>query len=320
MSEQPVYIQSISAIHPEGKEPSSEYMSANEPDYKTLITNATLRRRMSRIVKMGVACGLKCMNTVPADEVQAIITATGLGCLGDTEKFLNSILDNKEQLLNPTPFIQSTFNTIGGQIALIRQIHSYNTTYVHRGLSFETALLDAIMKIREGNKKILVGAIDEMTSNSHLIQKRLGLLKDTIGGEGAHFFLLSDEADENTLATVEAVEMRSGSYTTSQLNQQIKDFLHNQHLKTADIDCFITGNNGNKAQDCIYEDLKNELFPQSIHSTFKEECGEYPTASSYAVWKTIKMFHEEGLDVKTALIYNHYQSINHSLILIRKMI
>ncbi len=50
-------------------------------------------------------------------------------------------------------------------------------TYVHRGLSFESALLDAMMKIEEGSENILVGAIDEMTETSYIIQQRLGLLK-----------------------------------------------------------------------------------------------------------------------------------------------
>ena len=184
---QPVYIQRIASIHPQGnhsqennpKVNDSPDVSANrpflqacEPDYKDIIANATLRRRMSRIVKMGVACGLECMGELSPEKIGGIITATGLGCLVDTEKFLNNLLNNEERMLNPTPFIQSTFNTIGAQIALIHQIHAYNMTYVHRGLSFESALLDAMMKIEEGNENILVGAMDEMTETSYIIQQR----------------------------------------------------------------------------------------------------------------------------------------------------
>lgn len=172
---QPVYINHIASIHADTASGESPYLSANEPDYKSIITNVALRRRMSRIIKMGVACGLECISTLPSEKVHAIITATGLGCLADTEKFLNTIIENEEQLLNPTPFIQSTFNTIGAQIALLRQIHAYNMTYVHRGLSFESALLDGMMRIWEGDENVLVGAIDEITPNSHAIQQRLGL-------------------------------------------------------------------------------------------------------------------------------------------------
>ena len=92
---QPVYIQRIASIHPQGKRNDSRpYLQACEPDYKNIITNPTLRRRMSRIVKMGVACGLECIGGLPPEEIQGIITATGLGCLVDTEKFLNTLIDN----------------------------------------------------------------------------------------------------------------------------------------------------------------------------------------------------------------------------------
>lgn len=53
---QPVYIQRIASIHPpKDHSPGNNrpYLQAYESDYKDIITNATLRRRMSRIVKMG---------------------------------------------------------------------------------------------------------------------------------------------------------------------------------------------------------------------------------------------------------------------------
>ena len=52
---QPVYINHIASIHADTASGESPYLSANEPDYKSIITNAALRRRMSRIIKMGVA-------------------------------------------------------------------------------------------------------------------------------------------------------------------------------------------------------------------------------------------------------------------------
>ena len=44
----------------------------------TMMTTET-RRRMSRMIKMGVACGLECLKDIPSEKVDAIITATGLG-------------------------------------------------------------------------------------------------------------------------------------------------------------------------------------------------------------------------------------------------
>ncbi len=95
-------------------------------DIKALIPDPMARRRMSRIVKRGVSVGMECLQAVGADTIDAIITATGFGCLDDSEKFLRNIIDTDEQLLNPTPFIQSTFNTVGGQIGLLCKNHCYN--------------------------------------------------------------------------------------------------------------------------------------------------------------------------------------------------
>lgn len=321
---QPIYIRHTASIHPQGNPENHPYLSACEPDYKGIITNATLRRRMSRIVKMGVACGLECIDGMASENIQGIITATGLGCLADTEKFLNTLIENEERMLNPTPFIQSTFNTIGTQIALFRQIHAYNMTYVHRGLSFESALLDAMLKIWEGADNILVGAIDEMTDTSYAIQQRLGLLKGMQAGEGSQFFLLSREAGEHPLAEIIGIDTFAGQQTAEEINTRISCFLQRNGLKTQDIHWLMTGKSAEKETACkgnaIYEELLNSsLFSSSIHLGFKHECGEYPTASAYAVWKAVKEV-QQCDRTTNILIYNHHHSINHSLILIRKSV
>lgn len=321
---QPIYIRHTASIHPQGNPENHPYLSACEPDYKGIITNATLRRRMSRIVKMGVACGLECIDGMTSENIQGIITATGLGCLADTEKFLNTLIENEERMLNPTPFIQSTFNTIGAQIALFRQIHAYNMTYVHRGLSFESALLDGMLKIWEGADNILVGAIDEMTDTSCAIQQRLGLLKGMQAGEGAQFFLLSREAGEHPLAEIIGIDTFAGQQTAEEINTRISCFLQRNGLKAQDIHWLMTGKSAEKEIACkgnaIYEELLNSsLFSSSIHLGFKHECGEYPTASAYAVWKAVKEA-QQCNRTTNILIYNHHHSINHSLILIRKSV
>ena len=79
-------------------------------DIKVLIPEMNLRRRMSRVVKSGVAAGIESLLEFGARApIDAIITATGLGCIADSEKFLDSLIANEERMLNPTPFIQSSF-------------------------------------------------------------------------------------------------------------------------------------------------------------------------------------------------------------------
>lgn len=176
-------------------------------DVKDLIPNANMRRRMSHVLKMGVSTAMECLKNSDNNAIEAIITTTGLGCLADSEKFLKSIIENDEQLLNPTPFIQSTFNTIGGQIALITGNHCYNMTYSHREYSFESGLIDALMLLEEEVvKNVLLGATDETTPTQAKIMERIGLYKDgVVAGEGANFFVISSEPSASDCCYIENV-------------------------------------------------------------------------------------------------------------------
>lgn len=194
----------------------TSYVSADEPDYKEVITDANLRRRMGRLLKMAVWCGLKSLDGVPSERVAGIITSTGAGFMKDTISFGSSIFDREETLLNPSPFMQSTFNTASGYIALIRKIHAYNTTYVQQADGFAASLVDAAMLLDdagEGNVA-LVGAFDEVTPEVDVIRQRLGLYRVGDGflplGEGAAAFLLIAAMTTDVSESCPATEMSAG--------------------------------------------------------------------------------------------------------------
>ena len=194
----------------------ASYISSDEPDYKEVITDANSRRRMGRLLKMAVWCGLKSLDGVPSERVAGIITSTGAGFMKDTISFGSSIFDREETLLNPSPFMQSTFNTASGYIALIRKIHAYNTTYVQQADGFAASLVDAAMLLDdagEGNVA-LVGAFDEVTPEVDVIRQRLGLYRVGDGflplGEGAAAFLLSAAMPTDVSESCPATEMSTG--------------------------------------------------------------------------------------------------------------
>lgn len=194
----------------------ASYICSDEPDYKEVITDANSRRRMGRLLKMAVWCGLKSLDGVPSERVAGIITSTGAGFMKDTISFGSSIFDREETLLNPSPFMQSTFNTASGYIALIRKIHAYNTTYVQQADGFAASLVDAAMLLDdagEGNVA-LVGAFDEVTPEVDVIRKRLGLYRVGDGflplGEGAAAFLLSAAMPTDVSESCPATEMSTG--------------------------------------------------------------------------------------------------------------
>lgn len=194
----------------------ASYISSDEPDYKEVITDANSRRRMGRLLKMAVWCGLKSLDGVPSERVAGIITSTGAGFMKDTISFGSSIFDREETLLNPSPFMQSTFNTASGYIALIRKIHAYNTTYVQQADGFAASLVDAAMLLDdagEGNVA-LVGAFDEVTPEVDVIRQRLGLYRVGDGflplGEGAAAFLLSAAMPTDGSGSCRATESSTG--------------------------------------------------------------------------------------------------------------
>ena len=275
-------------------------------DFKELVADASLRRRMSRIVKMGVACGLKCAEELPSDSIDGIVTATGLGCLGDTEKFMESIVVNNERLLNPTPFIQSTFNTIGGQIALLRGIHSYNVTYVHRGLSFESALIDAAMQVADGKRNVLLGAVDEITASSADIQRRLGMTRDYELGEGANFFVLNAATPGSNQTAILDIDTRTGRMTDDETIEWIVEMTKRNDINTSDL-CIVANCNAATADSVANRlSLKNKQLP------FKT-C-EYHTLSAQALDFAIN-----NSTANNTLIISDYQHINHSLILLGRI-
>ncbi|ANH84071.1 beta-ketoacyl synthase [Niabella ginsenosidivorans] len=304
---------------------SGAQLICKEPDYTKYI-DQKLIRRMSRIIKMGAAAAMECVQTSGVAMPDAIISGTAYGCLADTEQFLTRMVEFKEELLSPTAFIQSTHNTVGAQIALMLQCHNYNNTYVHRGSSFETALLDAISLIQDDDaEKVLVGGVDEITEKSHAILKRFGLYKKdgntetlinsgtkgTMAGEGAAFFLLT-KSKENSWAKLDAIQTFYKPETESVV--LIKRFLEGNNVSISDIDLVILGNNGDEQADEHYNKLAGALFAGKNCITYKQYCGEYPTSSSFALWLASKILNSGKVPGKSTalaprriLIYNNYK-------------
>ena len=312
-----------------------------EPDYLQYIDTKFIRR-MSRIIKMGTAAAMQCLHEAGVQQPDAIVMGTAYGCLEDTGIFIKKMVEQHEEMLTPTAFIQSTHNTIGAQIALLLQCHNYNNTFVHRGFSFESALLDAMMLLQENAAaSVLTGAADEITDYSHTLLSRFGLYKKdiaantelfaghskgTIAGEGAAFFLLTNQASGNDYATLDALHTFYKPAGTKEIEDEILNFLKGQSLSVTDLDLIITGRNGHAAGDAIYEQLNNSIFKNKPVAHYKHLCGEYPTSTAFALWLAAAAVKEQNVPppvsaifpgkLQRLLVYNHYENIHHSLMLV----
>ena len=151
------------------------YVRAIEPDYKQFFTPNEVRR-LGKILKRALLVSRQVITESGVVSPDAIITGTGLGCIESTEIFLEKLVREGEEFLNPTHFMQSTHNTIGSLIAIDSKCHSYNGTYSHKGTSFECALQDAFLQMQQGIRTALVGAHDEMTPAYFSMLQKAGYL------------------------------------------------------------------------------------------------------------------------------------------------
>lgn len=289
-----------------------------DPDYKSIISNANMRRRMSRVIKMGVSSALICLGNQADIALDGIITATGWGCLEDTEKFLNDMIKYDEGSLNPTTFIQSTFNTIGAQIALLLSAKAYNMTYVHRSLSLESALTDAMLLLNEGKQNVLVGAFDELTSSSFTTLRRLGIYRNCLAGEGVNFFLLGTDKTDTTLAQIKGLTTLPTGTNSDSVSESVIRFLSVYGLHPSDLSLIALGKNGKLASDRIYDEVISILaLKDASVLLFKQTCGEYPTAMAFGLVKTVEQLSSNSEVGSYALLLNIDEAFGSSLILIQ---
>ncbi len=322
---------------------NADYLKAIDPEFKAWI-DPLAARRMSRIIKMGIVSAKMCLADAGCAMPDAIITGTGLGSVEDTEKILAGMAAN-ETLTNPTPFMQSTYNTISSQIAINLKCHGYNSTYVHRAFSFESGLFDALMQLAEGMaENVLTGGIDEMTPVHLGIVRRLGDWKmqpesslhildyktpGAIAGEGSGYFLLGKQKSGSSYCELRDVRTFYKPATPQETTQQIISFLTSDYLSTHQIDLVIAGISGDERYDGIYRKACDEIFPAVPLAYYKHLSGEYHTSAAFALWtaanilkrqivpKILQLTPFAGNTIRNILIWNHYRNINHSLILVR---
>lgn len=318
-------------------------LDAKQPSYTEVISPSFIRR-MAKGVKMGIFTSTQALKEANLEVPDAIITGTGLGCLEDSEKFLKAILDNNEQFLTPTSFIQSTHNTVAGQIALGLQCKGYNFTYVNGAVSFETALLDAKLQIESDEaNSVLVGGIDETAQHNIDVQRIAGKIKKQedvpfsvlnptskgmILSEGASFFVLENQQKESSYATLEAISILN-SLEVDEVQGYVKTFLSDNKINPNDIDLVVLGNNGDVEFD-VYFNQVSDLFNTTSQAHYKHLSGEFYTASGFGLWMAsnilklqtipadVKMNSVEKGNYQTVLLYNQYRGKDHSLTLIKK--
>ena len=139
--------------------------------------SASEARRMTPQMRRIVTAAKKAMQESGGEQPDAIVCATQWGCMAQSMRFLQDMIDSDEQQLKPTPFIQSTHNTVASLIAILTANHGYNATYSQGKQSMECALTDIRTQMALGLiRSALVLEFDEQVDTwdqvLHLIGER----------------------------------------------------------------------------------------------------------------------------------------------------
>ncbi len=337
---QPLYILSACAISAQHTYDATRFLdpvlSVNDgklfmidADYARYISPVAIRR-MSRMLKAGITAGMKCLEDAGVKTPDGIIIGSARGSVTDMQNFLKDMINMKEEALTPTAFIQSTYNSVNGWLAMMTKCTSYNQTYVHRGFSLELCLLDAQLMLAETTEKkyLLAGGFDELTDEYYIIRDKIGYYKkqmpesqallnhyDTpgsIGGEGASFFTVTNDADKASCA-IHGLQMLLQP-TSEALQAAMADMLSQNGLKNEDIDVLVCGMNGDSRNHFLVDPLIATCADKTTIATFKQFSGEYDTASGFGLWLVNYLFVHSCIPTETVYKQGTSDEINNVLL------
>jgi hypothetical protein len=274
--------------------PIGDGAALQHPDYKQYVSPVQIRR-MSMVLKMGVAAGVEALKQAGDAEADAIIVGTGLGCIHDTLKFVEAMYESEEGTLSPTAFIQSTHNSIAGQLALLLGNRNYNMTHTQGNLSLGYALLDAKLLLAEGDAaQVLVGAVDEMTADEHAMIAALAEKLQAplpILGEGSSFFHLSSALTPTSLARIVDIKMTHNGKADGLLS-----IMGEANLILTNIDSFLC---------------------EAEHVRYTDYCGEFFTASGFGLHLAIQ--HLQSRKEMSQVLVHHRFGLQEMAILVARV-
>ena len=274
-------------------EHTEPYVRSLDPNFRDWL-NPLESRRMGKILKRALVTAQKVMHDSGVQQPDAVITGTGLGCIENTELFLDQLCREGEEMLKPTYFMQSTHNTISSLISIHDHLHGYNTTYSHKSVSFDSALLDAFTQLRLGDiQTALVTGNDEMTPSYFNILQRAGYVGQpgqvAAGETSVAMMLTTDPAD--ALCEIEEVSMSVRGVQ--------------QPLAPADL--LVLGTNGVPQNDQLYREVAQQM-PGVETFEYKRLFGESYTVSGLGVYAAAHLLSQGRAG--RVLFVNHSDNLN----------
>ena len=145
--------------------------------------------------------------------------------------------------------------------------------------------------------------------------------------EGASFFLLSKSKSAKSLATIDGIKTVYKPKSSQDIYEKLTAFLSLHQLIVTDIDVTLMGFCGDHHFDMYLNELLPKLQTETTVASFKNLCGEYYTASAFAMWVATQLIKKQELpqsifiagetpkQLKNVLIINQYGGVNYSFML-----
>ena len=114
------------------------------------------RGRRARLPELAVAMARLAAGDRETDEQTSVVFGTALGCLTETESFVENMIRAKEATPKPRAFSASVHNAIASRVAMALVARGACRTFVHGEISF-------LLALRSARTPALVGALDEHT-------------------------------------------------------------------------------------------------------------------------------------------------------------
>jgi hypothetical protein len=146
--------------------------------------------------------------------------------------------------------------------------------------------------------------------------------------EGSAFFILSKHKSDKSIATIDGIKTLYKPKTSEDIFEKLMAFLKLHNLTLSDIDVTLMGFCGNQHFDKHLNELLPKLTNNTAIASFKNLCGEFYTASAFAMWVATKLIQKQQLPqslviagsepkhIKQVLIINQYGGVNYSFMLV----
>lgn len=113
------------------------------------------------------------------------------------------------------------------------------------------------------------------------------------------------------------------------IEDELDAFLSSNGMGKDEVDLVLMGISGDQQNDSVYHQMMRSYFDaNSSFAAFKHLCGEYYTASAFALWLGTVILREQQVpalvrtggcernDINNILIYNHYRNTEHAFMLL----